>query len=209
MKHTLLYRLCFFPVFAFTTLVVESQIIKNTEKREFSEDSAFYKLYDSIEHKGSFKNSITFSISNLKKLYLVKDSLHWKGFIVRFPVNDYNYPGNQIDAYGNEIKAVKFISYTFNGDSLYKFLLGRNIYGLNQLTDEDISDMYSKRKNKKGGLKYMFGHSSHPAEIILTTFKNSKMKVLQYELLLLENKELHFIPTIKTLYLLNKLLTDY
>lgn len=189
------------------SLSTKSQVIKPTHKQEFYEN--IWKVERSFIKEESYRNAIVFSISGYKDLILINDSLKWNGYIFRNVEGPVPQP-YVINESGDTIsKPVRTVLYRFDGDSLYKLLLRRKIYNLEQFSDDELADMYTKRQTKRTDVKYVLGRSSHDVNVSITTSTCVSKRTTTYAMSLIEEKGLHFVATIRTFFLIDQLLKDY
>lgn len=200
-------RFFFLLSFLGVSLTTKSQVIKPTSKQEFYDN--IWQVERSFIKKESYRNSIVFSISGYKDLILINDSLKWNGYLFR------NVEGPEKQSYvmnenGDTIsKPIKTVVYQFDGDSLYKFLSGQQIYNLKQYNEDQLADIIAKQQPKRRKGKYILGRDSHDFDVAIITSANDSIKTITYAMSIIEEKNLHCNVSIRTFFLIGQLLNDY
>lgn len=206
MTSKCLYQVVLFLAVYCYSFSAKGQLIKVTFQQSFYDN--IWQVERSLLKKEDSANVIIYSIAGYKDLFLIKNSVHWKGYIIRNTEGPVPEP-YVMDSNGDTLhKPVRTVLYHFNGDSLYSFLLGNNIYSLKQFSDDEIADMYTKRRTRRKDIKYAFAHSSHESYVTIMILP-SKNKAVTYPMSFIDNKELHFIPALRTFFLLGQVLKDY
>jgi len=132
--------------------------------------------------------------------------LHWKGFLFRNTTGP-EPMGYVMNGDGDTIfKPVQSVLYQFNGDSLYHFLYTNKIFNLKQFSDDQIAAMYAKKRSKGKNVRYALPFSSHDSDVTIKI--PSSKKNITYRRSLIEDKDLHFIPTLRTFFLLDQILKN-
>ena len=198
-----IYRLLLFLNACCYSFSTQGQIIKVQLKQEFY--TGIYQTGKVFLKKEDSSNAIIYTDA-IHNLFLIKDSLHWKGYLFR------NTTGPEPTGYvTNEngdtlIKPINTVLYHFNGDSLYNFLYTHKLYFLKQFSDEQIADLYAKKRKAKKGIRYVLPSSSHDSDLSIK-IPGRKNNII-YRWSLVGNKDLHFIPTLKTFFLLRQILNS-
>ncbi len=198
-----IYKVLFLITAGFHSFSTKAQIITVTNKQEFY--TGIYQVENSLLKKEDIPNVIVYADA-INHLFLIKDSLHWKGYLFRNTIGP-DPEGYAMNENGDTIfKPVQTVLYQFNGDSLYHFLYANKIFSLKQFNDDQIAGMYAKRKSKGKNIKYGLPYSSHDSDAIIKI--PSYKKNITYRRSLIEDKDLHFIPTLRTFFFLDQILKN-
>jgi hypothetical protein len=196
-----IYKVVLFVIANCYSFPTEGQIITITNKQVFY--AGIYPVENSLLKKEAISNAIIYTDA-INHLFLIKDSLHWKGYLFRNTIGPVPQ-GYVMNGDGDTIfKPVQTVLYQFNGDSLYHFLYANKILILKQFSDDQIADMYARRRSKGKNVRYGLPYSSHDSDVTIKI--PSSKKNITYRWSLIEDKDLHFIPTIKTFFVLGQIL---
>lgn len=194
-------------IFLLFSIVSNGQIISSQVRNDLYEH--FEQVEDSVEKRFAARNSISFRIPHYRALYIFQDSSYWRGYCL---INGEGVvPQPDLIRVENGIeyteKHYRTIVYEFDADSLYRFLLKIGVLNIKQLTDDSIESLYTKSKTKKKGVQYRLGVSSHENYATIK-INNQQNKIVNYRMSLVENRELHFIPTMKVFYIFWQTMND-
>jgi hypothetical protein len=179
-----------------------AQLITNVK---YSKSTSDYKVVsDSIERL--FSPDKTIKIIPCEKhseWLLVEHKDGWKGiFIQRIDLAGMNQSDEVfIDNNGVKhlIKAFRTKLMSFDADSLSKVIVTKDLFQIEQLTEDSLNEILTKNLNpKKENVKYSLGNMSHDCNMTIVVGNNSKYA--SYRNYVVSSKEIHTNKTIKTFY---------
>ncbi len=167
-------------------------------------------IQDSIVKLLNKTNSITIkTCDDYSEFYLTKDSLNWKGYFIKSllvgGVTPTTFGVKNGVAY--EAKPMLTSIVLFNADTLYKLLVKNGINTIKQLTEVELENEFNKvQKSPDKNMRYGLPGSSHDCNMTIV-LKTNNTKQVSYRNVLVSEKKLHSILTLKTFYNIRELLS--
>ena len=171
--------------------------------------SNFAIVQDSIVKLLSKTNSIIIkTCDDYSEFYLTKDSLNWKGHFIKSLLVGGVTPSafGVKDGIAYESKPMLTLLISFNADSLYKLLVKNKINNIKQLTEGELENTFNQVQKSPGkNMRYGLPGSSHDCNMTIV-LKTNNTKQVSYRNVLVSEKKLHSILTLKTFYKIRELL---
>ena len=192
----------------FLNHILFGQILVNPKLTKTTSD--FTTIQDSIVKLVNKTNSIIIkTCDGYSEFYLTKDSINWEGHFIQSLIRgDVAPPPIDYVVEGITYKSKPILTsiVSFNADTLYEILLKNNINSIKQLTEGEIGDIFSKaQKSKVKNMHYSLPVSSHDCDM---TININSAKQASYRNILVNEKRLHCILTLKIFYNIQGLLYE-
>jgi len=185
-----------------------AQIITNVKHSKSTSD--FIAVSDSIEKLYNADKTIKIiTCEKYSEWLLVDNKDGWKGFFIQhIGLAGMKAPDEVfIDGNGEKhlLKPFRTTLMSFVADSLSKVIVTKDLFQIEQLTEDSLNSILTKNLNvKKENVKYTLGYMSHDCNMTIVVGNNSKYA--SYRNYVVGSKGIHTNKTIKTFYDISEIL---
>lgn len=176
-----------------------------SSEKHYKLHSSFKIVEDSIANKINYHNSIIYwTCEEYRVFFLIEENSHLTGYFLKnLVIDELSPPSEEYEIMNGNI--VKFEPYLtelteFSADSLVQSLVTNHIYEIQQISEDAIQKKLIRKGKKKNEYSMQsLPHASHDCNGTIIIYGNNTISAT-YRGVLIAEKEMHKIPTLKIFY---------